>query len=257
MTLLTVRGKRRYMLRHRIIIVDIIFSLSWSESQQLQCEWYHHKQGENLTVIVSKDVEVIIIWLLIGGAGAKIVELRLLSGEVCEQSSLCCPLPHTSGRNFLPPLQITLVSCSSHTHLPVSNCTSHQAQELVCYVCKKSYSDRYSLRYHLRTHGIGRQIRCELCGKNFTKQSRLTAHIDSIHNNIRPFPCPHCDKAFKARLHLENHMLQVIQGYTKIEKFCQKNNNICEILDLVITLYSPAHGRETIYVSYLWRLFQA
>ena len=79
----------------------------------------------------------------------------------------------------------------------------------MCYVCKKSYSDRYSLRYHLRTHGIGRQIRCELCGKNFTKQSRLTAHIDSIHNNIRPFPCPHCDKAFKARLHLENHMLQV------------------------------------------------
>ena len=41
---------------------------------------------------------------------------------------------------------------------------THNTQELVCYVCKKSYSDRYSLRYHLRTHGIGRQIRCELCG---------------------------------------------------------------------------------------------
>ena len=97
-----------------------------------------------------------------------------------------------------------------HANLLINQpCTILQAQELVCYVCKKSYSDRYSLRYHLRTHGIGRQIRCELCGKNFTKQSRLTAHIDSIHNNIRPFPCPHCDKAFKARLHLENHMLQV------------------------------------------------
>ena len=97
-----------------------------------------------------------------------------------------------------------------HANLLINQpCNILQAQELVCYVCKKSYSDRYSLRYHLRTHGIGRQIRCELCGKNFTKQSRLTAHIDSIHNNIRPFPCPHCDKAFKARLHLENHMLQV------------------------------------------------
>jgi DNA-directed RNA polymerase subunit RPC12/RpoP len=85
---------------------------------------------------------------------------------------------------------------------------THNTQELVCYVCKKSYSDRYSLRYHLRTHGIGRQIRCELCGKNFTKQSRLTAHMDSIHNNIRRFPCSQCDKSFKARLHLDNHFLQ-------------------------------------------------
>ena len=49
---------------------------------------------------------------------------------------------------------------------------THNFQKLVCYVCNKSYSDRYSLRYHLRTHGIGEQIRCELCGKNFTKQSR-------------------------------------------------------------------------------------
>ena len=36
---------------------------------------------------------------------------------------------------------------------------SHKGQETVCYVCDKRYADRYSLRYHLRTHGIGRQIR--------------------------------------------------------------------------------------------------
>ena len=84
---------------------------------------------------------------------------------------------------------------------------THSSQELVCYVCSKSYSDRYSLRYHLRTHGIGRQITCQLCGKNFTKQSRLTAHMDSIHNNVRRFPCSQCDKAFKTRLHLENHFV--------------------------------------------------
>ena len=60
----------------------------------------------------------------------------------------------------------------------------------------------------MRTHGIGLQIRCELCGKNFTKQSRLQSHINSIHKNIRNFQCQHCDKAFKAKIHLDNHMLQ-------------------------------------------------
>lgn len=85
---------------------------------------------------------------------------------------------------------------------------THNSQELVCFMCEKKYLDRYSLRYHLRTHGIGLQIRCELCGKNFTKQSRLQAHINSIHKNIRNFQCQHCDKAFKAKIHLDNHMLQ-------------------------------------------------
>jgi len=85
---------------------------------------------------------------------------------------------------------------------------THISQALSCYLCRKTYSDRYSLRYHLRTHGIGQQIRCELCGKNFTKQSRLQSHIDSFHKNIRNFQCTHCDKAFKAKLHLENHFLQ-------------------------------------------------
>ena len=85
---------------------------------------------------------------------------------------------------------------------------THNSQELVCFICEKKYLDRYSLRYHLRTHGIGLQIRCELCGKNFTKQSRLQSHIDSIHKNIRNFQCQHCDKAFKAKIHLDNHMLQ-------------------------------------------------
>ena len=32
---------------------------------------------------------------------------------------------------------------------------THKGQEPKCYVCSKQYADRYSLRYHLRTHGIG------------------------------------------------------------------------------------------------------
>lgn len=85
---------------------------------------------------------------------------------------------------------------------------SHRGQEPKCYVCNKQYADRYSLRYHLRTHGIGRQIRCEYCSKAFSKPSRLAAHIRSHHKNIRDFACPSCDKTFKTRVHLKNHFRQ-------------------------------------------------
>lgn len=86
--------------------------------------------------------------------------------------------------------------------------TSHKGDDFKCYVCEKLYADRYSLRYHLRTHGIGRQIRCEYCNKSFSKPSRLEAHVKSHHNNIRDFKCSECDKAFKTAIHLKNHFRQ-------------------------------------------------
>ena len=82
---------------------------------------------------------------------------------------------------------------------------SHKGQETKCYICDKSYADRYSLRYHLRTHGIGRQIRCEYCNKGFSKPSRLEAHVRAQHDNIRDFDCLQCGKKFKTRVHLINH----------------------------------------------------
>ena len=84
---------------------------------------------------------------------------------------------------------------------------THGDKQPECYICLKTYADRYSLRYHLRTHGIGHQIRCELCNKSFPKPSRLQAHINAFHKNIRKFNCDKCDKTFKTRIHLENHNL--------------------------------------------------
>ncbi|QQP56488.1 Zinc finger protein 234like, partial [Caligus rogercresseyi] len=85
---------------------------------------------------------------------------------------------------------------------------THKNDQTKCYICDKLYADRYSLRYHLRTHGIGRQIRCEYCNKSFSKPSRLDSHVKSHHNNIRDFKCSVCEKAFKTRLHLTNHFRQ-------------------------------------------------
>ena len=115
--------------------------------------------------------------------------------EDCDQSrKLSC--------DFCPELFVN--KSAFQTHLKLHG----DCPELICHVCDKKYSDKYALRYHLRTHGFGLQIKCELCGKCFTKQSKLKTHIETFHENVRKFQCLNCDKAFKAKTHLDQHMLQ-------------------------------------------------
>ncbi len=85
---------------------------------------------------------------------------------------------------------------------------SHEGDPFRCHVCDLVYADRYSLRYHKRKHGIGRLIRCQHCGKNFAKPSRLDAHVKAMHQNVRQHPCPHeqCGRIFKTAVHLRSHL---------------------------------------------------
>ena len=52
-------------------------------------------------------------------------------------------------------------------------------------------------------------LNSEVCGKRCKDQGDLKIHVRS-HTNDRPYPCPHCDKAYKtssARAsHVESHM---------------------------------------------------
>jgi len=47
--------------------------------------------------------------------------------------------------------------------------------------------------------------KCKYCSSRFTSPWNLKVHLQTIHENIRPFQCHQCDKSFKQKIHLLGH----------------------------------------------------
>ena len=49
------------------------------------------------------------------------------------------------------------------------------------------------------------RVICEYCSKQFSSQSNLRNHVNTVHSDVR-FSCPHCDKVFKTRYGVKIHL---------------------------------------------------
>lgn len=59
---------------------------------------------------------------------------------------------------------------------------------------------------------------CELCDYSALNRQCLRNHVRVQHSDAKPFNCEHCDKAFKLKNTLINHLVQ----HTGVRKFsCQ------------------------------------
>lgn len=67
-----------------------------------------------------------------------------------------------------------------------------------CYICKKIYTSKLSLDYHMFDHFGGQKYKCETCHFESKRKDLLKRHI-KIHSNDFPFSCPDCDKKFKTK----------------------------------------------------------
>lgn len=99
-------------------------------------------------------------------------------------------------------------------HLTTHQPNMHQVQ---CTVCKKWLKNKLCLRKHMVQHSLVRYA-CELCDYSALNRQCLRNHVRVQHSDVKPFNCEHCDKAFKLKNTLMNHLVQ----HTGIRKFsCQ------------------------------------
>ena len=55
----------------------------------------------------------------------------------------------------------------------------------------------------------GDEIKCEICGKCFTRKKSLNAHVKTVHEGIKNHNCKKCGKEFARLYHLKRHINSV------------------------------------------------
>lgn len=106
-----------------------------------------------------------------------------------------------------------------------------------CYVCKKDFRMRQTLRIHFKLHMRHKaRVLCTICGRQFTKAALI--HHMEIHTNgkSKPHKCTTCDKSFRVRRSLLHHNRTVHQLYAdKGQPLCK----VCgKLFDNKLLLYN-------------------
>ncbi|KAL0271042.1 UNVERIFIED_CONTAM: hypothetical protein PYX00_008277 [Menopon gallinae] len=77
-----------------------------------------------------------------------------------------------------------------------------------CAQCSVTFSTKDQLEKHELLHSPNAQVSCKVCNKQFANVYRLQRHMISHDESavLRKFKCPECEKAFKFKHHLKEHI---------------------------------------------------
>ena len=77
-----------------------------------------------------------------------------------------------------------------------------------CKICGKVL-DQAKLAAHVKnSHDVKNKVndlKCDICGKQFSNHTTLRRHIEVVHDKIKPFSCHICEKNFATKLSLSKH----------------------------------------------------
>mmetsp|Transcript_22712 Transcript_22712/g.40867 ORF Transcript_22712/g.40867 Transcript_22712/m.40867 type:complete len:185 (+) Transcript_22712:27-581(+) len=85
-----------------------------------------------------------------------------------------------------------------------------------CEICLNSFRRKYELNRHVQIHDNSKKLEllkfiCKLCGKRSATPADKKKHIVT-HSDMKGVSCPICDKLFKEKYTLSNHLILVHNG---------------------------------------------
>ena len=89
-----------------------------------------------------------------------------------------------------------------------------------CHICKKSF-DKSTLDAHYLTHGVPKEVQCQLCEKTFPSKQNLYFHTKLVHKGEKKNVCEICNKAFVMRSTYLEH-IKLHDEKQHVCKICHK-----------------------------------
>uniref|UniRef100_A0A1B0DQE7 Uncharacterized protein n=1 Tax=Phlebotomus papatasi TaxID=29031 RepID=A0A1B0DQE7_PHLPP len=137
--------------------------------------------------------------------------LKVLVCEVCgkecktsrglREHSYCHGVTRPFGCNACPKRFRTRIQLKVHMmrHEGIKN--------FECTVCGLRKVTAYELRVHMNTHTREIIYSCEFCSHTTIKQSSMKHHIKVVHQGVKDFHCPHCERSFGKAENLKHHVM--------------------------------------------------
>lgn len=93
----------------------------------------------------------------------------------------------------------------------------------LCNICGRSFISQGKLTFHMKRHSAVKDHQCDQCERAYCDRFQLRRHIEIVHKGLRLFSCTMCDtkNKFTSRKSLKQHML--LHGEKRFEcQFCHQ-----------------------------------
>jgi KRAB domain-containing zinc finger protein len=106
---------------------------------------------------------------------------------------------------------------------------SCKKRRIPCPICGKFFTQNSAMKAHMELHSNARNYVCEFCSKSYRSLSTLLHHR-RLHTSNRKFYCDFCQRAFNFKSAMKKHIMLHINYLPNKCRFCDKRFNTITVL---------------------------